>query len=142
MRAQLGEIEWLDKVKQNFSEDQFYKDMAQSEENTLSRAYQDSMVYGSATVTLSSGSYGIASSSGSILASSGNGDYSLGYTSPNLSFSNPPIPAQILNTTGPIRIHETQGSWYAYSETGELCSVTFEDGQTFSTNSMSYVRIR
>lgn len=39
MRAQLGEIAWLDKVKQNFSEEQFYKDMARDEEHNLSNQY-------------------------------------------------------------------------------------------------------
>lgn len=35
MRMPLNEIEWLDKVKQNFSEEQHYKDMSRAEENNL-----------------------------------------------------------------------------------------------------------
>lgn len=162
MRTQLSEIEWLDKVQKNFSSCGHCAEcrngsMACSQINNYDNPYNTGYQgYG----TLTTG----GSLSGSVMVSGG--DYTLSTTAAgrveqvtdmmetgiisnaqaeNLLFGSDYPPYNLVairNTTGPINVRDANGNWYACSLTGELCSVTFEDGQTFSTNSTSFRRLR
>lgn len=125
MRTQLSEIEWLDKIQKNFQNDYMeLKPEARLGYESFDAGYQG---YG----TMTTG----GTISGTVTVSN-NGDtgYGIAYI--------PPV-IQIRNTTGLGSIYaDMDGHWYACSSDGNYYCVTFEDGQTFATDSMSFVRVR